>query len=464
MSIDFREYLTLFFLKIVYKTMISFTDKIHPLTRNSPLNMFHSIAHDYGSVWLDSSMTFDDRGRYSYIARNPMLDIKEVNGKIIINKSAESLKIKNNLSIFDLINELSQDKKLFIIGHINYEATLPFLGIKDIVKNDILPTQHFLVYKSVLRYDHTTQTYESTNQECDNYHDLTSKKLPKINKKVKYYKFSDSRLIYSLQKDAYLQKIHIIKNHIKEGDIYQANFTTRFDIKHSETPFSIYCRLRALNPSPYGCFMNLGSYHILSSSPERMFLKNRRHISSSPIKGTISRGNTFKKEKENLHTLLNSSKDKAELLMITDLIRNDLGKIADFGSVKVESLFKPEVYSSLIHLVSDISATVDEEINISEILKALLPGGSITGAPKKRAVEIINNTENKPRGVYTGNIGYINGDRADFNIAIRTMVAVNNIYHIHAGGGIVADSCPESEYDEMMLKAKNLFYALGMRL
>ncbi|MFQ5453597.1 MAG: chorismate-binding protein, partial [Candidatus Zixiibacteriota bacterium] len=195
---------------------------------------------------------------------------------------------------------------------------------------------------------------------------------------------------------------------------------------------------------------------------ERMFKKNSRIITTSPLKGTIALGNNSFEKARNLNRLLQSEKDKAELLMIVDLERNDLGKIAKTGTVKVDRLLKPEMYSSLIHLVSDISAELKPDIEMNDILRALLPGGSITGAPKKRAVEIINRMENQPRTVYTGCIGYIYENDADFNIAIRTIIHKDSTYFIHAGSGIVADSDPETEYAEMLLKAKNMFKSLGV--
>ena len=146
--------------------------------------------------------------------------------------------------------------------------------------------------------------------------------------------------------------------------------------------------------------------------------------------------------------------------MIVDLMRNDLGKIAETGTVEVNNLFTPETYSSVIHLVADVSATLKSNTSIKDIFKALIPGGSVTGAPKKRAVEILQHFETTSRGVYTGCIGYIHGDTADFNIAIRTIIHRHGTYHVHAGGGIVADSDPESEFKEMHLKAQNLFKAL----
>ena len=180
-----------------------------------------------------------------------------------------------------------------------------------------------------------------------------------------------------------MQSVRKIKDHIKEGDIYQANFTCGFDVKSDALSFDAYKRLRRLNPAPYAAYLNFGDYQILSSSPERMFKKDRLDITSCPIKGTITSGQDDLEREQNRLRLLNSEKDKAELLMIVDLVRNDLGKVAETGTVNVDNLFEPEDYSSLIHLVTDISAKLRDDLSIADIIKAILPGGSITAATKK---------------------------------------------------------------------------------
>ncbi|MFH2050493.1 MAG: aminodeoxychorismate synthase component I, partial [bacterium] len=408
-----------------------------------------------GSAWLDSSLRFGDRGRYSYIARNPVLDISQVSQNIIIRKPGSDLIILENDYIFDYLESAWKDKTLFSIGYISYEAMLPFLGIKS--KHSQKNMLHLLLYESVLKYDHCLDIFTVSCPQKDNYDDL----FETLHEEDESSFSPKSELHSTITKKEYIDKINKIKWHIHEGDIYQANFTSRLDIESSRKPFDTYLRLRRLNPSPYGCYINFGDYQIISSSPERMFLKQGNHITSGPIKGTIARGNNDIEENINLNRLLNSEKDKAELLMIVDLVRNDLGKIARTGTVSVDSIYKPEIYSSLIHLVSDISAELKSDTKITDIFRALLPGGSITGAPKKRAVEIINENEITPRGVYTGCIGYIDGETADFNIAIRTITHSDGLYLVHAGGGIVADSDPENEYNEMMLKAKNLLKAIG---
>jgi para-aminobenzoate synthetase component 1 len=266
----------------------------------------------------------------------------------------------------------------------------------------------------------------------------------------------------TISRDEYLSRVRRIKEHVHEGDIYQANFTSKFEVATGEQPFDVYSRLRQLSPAPYAAFLNFGDMQTLSSSPERMLLREGTHIITSPIKGTIVAGETAAEIEVNRQRLLASAKDRAELLMIVDLERNDLGKVARTGSVRVDSLFRTELYRSLIHLVSDVSAEINDATSTRSVLQALLPGGSITGAPKLRAIEILQQLEETPRGLYTGCIGYMKPGRADFNIAIRTIVHQNSVYHVHAGGGIVADSSPEAEYEEMLLKASNMFRALGL--
>ncbi|MEW6049970.1 MAG: anthranilate synthase component I family protein [Candidatus Zixiibacteriota bacterium] len=266
-----------------------------------------------------------------------------------------------------------------------------------------------------------------------------------------------------MTRERYERDVLAVKHHLREGDIYQANYTCRWEVTSNEPASSVYRQLRELNPSPYGAYLNFGDYQILSSSPERMLHRVGNRISTSPIKGTVARGENAVEDSSNLKQLLASEKDRAEHLMIVDLERNDLGKIALPGTVRVTRLCRPETYANLFHLVSDISATLPKNITLGTVLKALLPGGSITGAPKLRAVEILRELEPVPRSVYTGCIGYISPEVIEFNIAIRTMVHQNGLYRAYAGGGIVADSEPAAEYQEMLLKAERMMSALGIK-
>lgn len=410
-----------------------------------PHQLFSKIANERGAAWLDSSLQVRDKGRFSYIARRPVLETSA-----------------NPCNLNEKLRELSslwKDKYLFSVGYISYEGTLPLIGAQSKFTGKIeAPFLHFLFYQSVLKFDHLTGTVEITNPAVDNYSDLFADHDDFANK----FSIINARVYPAASKTEYLQHVNAIKKHIKEGDIYQANYTCRYEVHTNAHPFRIYENLRELNPAPYSAYLNFGDYQIISSSPERMFSRDGDFITCCPIKGTVPRGNSNWDNNRLLQKLLNSTKDHAELLMIVDLMRNDLGKIAQTGSVIVSNLFTAEPYSSLIHLVTDVSATLKSGIDYYDILKALMPGGSITGAPKKSAVEILQQHESSPRGVYTGCIGYANRDEADFNIAIRTIMHKNGVYYVHAGGGIVADSDPKSEYEEMQLKARNLFKALGV--
>ena len=400
-------------------------------------------------------MRFSDRGRNSFVTEDPQIDVMLENDRILVRAPNRRLQSLPGEQIWDMLSQLWNSREYFSVGYISYEATLPFLGVSSRHQGSDIPSVRFLFYDSVRKFEHSCDEDALGQADPDNHHDLSGTSGAAD-------QFRDYRL--TTRREDYLDRVRTIKEHIREGDIYQANFTTRIDVRSTEPPFEVYRRLRRLNPAPYSAYMNFGDYQILSSSPERMFAKQGRRLSTSPIKGTIARGDDRSQSERNCRRLLQSEKDRAELLMIVDLERNDLGRIARPGSVSVDRLFKTETYSSVIHLVSDISAELAPEVSMTDVISAMLPGGSITGAPKKRAVEIINELEVCPRSVYTGCVGYVHGDDADFNIAIRTMIHADSVYRIHAGGGIVADSDPEAEYREMLLKARNLLRAVGVRM
>ncbi len=420
--------------------------------------LFAPLADQPGAVWLDSSLGFGDRGRYSFIARNPAVDVCVDGENLAVRKPGGKLQVFHQSSTWDLLERLWADERRFSIGYISYEAALPFVGLESVNRSGATPSVRFLFYDSVLRLDHLTQELSATNPAVDDYSDLTDTDRPDTTASA-----ADPGVVRPvISRQDYLERVRTIKRHIREGDIYQANFTTRLDVRSCQHPFDVYDRLRRLNPAPYSAWMNFGDCRVLSSSPERMFLKRNDGITTGPIKGTIATGKSEIETLRNQRRLLDSDKDRAELLMIVDLERNDLGRIARTGSVHVDELYRLETYSSVIHLVSDISARLRPGTTMKDILAALLPGGSITGAPKKKAVEILREVETAPRSVYTGVIGYVHGDRADFSIAIRTMTHKDGVFHIYAGGGIVADSEPEAEYDEMHLKASNMLRSLGV--
>ncbi len=282
-----------------------------------------------------------------------------------------------------------------------------------------------------------------------------------------------ARMLSKPDRELYRQNIARIKSHIREGDIYQANLTAEWTVESEESPWDVYRRLQRLNPCQYGGYANLGDYTVLSSTPERLVSVKDRIITANPIKGTIAVGVTESQTAKNRQRLVESEKDRAELLIIVDLLRNDLGKICQTGSVKTPTLWSPEIYSSLIHLVAEINGRLREDVTTSQIIDAVFPGGSITGAPKRRAIRILSEIESRKRGIYTGSFGYKYGSELDLNIAIRTLTYVpksqaapanSGVYYAQAGGGIVADSEADSEYEEAALKVSNLLKAIGPEL
>jgi len=245
--------------------------------------------------------------------------------------------------------------------------------------------------------------------------------------------------------------------YIRRGDIYQVNLAHGFLGAVPELPQNLYLRLRQSNPAPFGAYMDFGTGQILSSSPERFLHMNRRKIQSRPIKGTCPRTGNPAADWKETEVLLRSPKNRAELLMITDLLRNDLGKVAEYGSVSVPDLVCNEEYETVCHLVSTIEARLRPHVLHLDAVAACFPGGSVTGAPKLRAMEIIRELEPCGRGIYTGALGYIgfNGI-SDFNILIRTLIHRDGQVCFHVGGGIVADSDPTLEYEETMHKARGM--------
>jgi anthranilate/para-aminobenzoate synthase component I len=267
----------------------------------------------------------------------------------------------------------------------------------------------------------------------------------------------------NISKDQYLKKIDCVFEHIKKGDIYQANFTHKFNGTFNGNPNQIYNLLRKNNPSPFSSFYAVNDHQfILCSSPERLFKVVNSKIISSPIKGTIRRDNNPIIDNQLKQELLNSPKDSAELAMIVDLIRNDLGKISNYGTVKVLDYKKLETFQKVHHLIGTVEGQLKSKTTIKEIFSALFPGGSITGAPKIRSIEILNELEEQARGPYTGSLGYIDiRGNMDFNIMIRTILIDKNAISLQVGGGIVIDSDPAKEYEETLHKAQALFDALS---
>lgn len=272
----------------------------------------------------------------------------------------------------------------------------------------------------------------------------------------------------NLTRDEYLAAVLKIKEHIAAGDIYQANLTQQLTCALAEDsrPEDVFLRLRRDHPAQFAAFIRRTEDVVVSASPERFLhvetLEDTRVVEAWPIKGTRARGNSLEEDATLRAELLQSEKDRAENIMIVDLLRNDLGRVCHYGSVEVTELCVLEEHPTLFHLVSKVRGVLRDDVTAGALLRATFPCGSITGAPKIRAMEIIAEIETRPRGLSMGAIGYfsLNGS-LDLNVAIRTMVLRDRVARFNVGGGIVADSCPSLEYEESLVKARALLRALG---
>jgi anthranilate synthase component 1 len=269
----------------------------------------------------------------------------------------------------------------------------------------------------------------------------------------------------NVEKDTYLKSVKIAKEHIAAGDIFQVVLSQRFEVDLKISPFEIYRALRIVNPSPYMYFLKMPDTTIVGSSPEMLVKIRGREVLYRPIAGTRPRGKTEAEDEAFARELLADEKERAEHIMLVDLGRNDLGRVCKYGTVKVEELMVVERYSHVMHLVSSLRGELTDNADLLDTLMACFPAGTVSGAPKVRAMEIIDQLETTRRGVYSGAIMYVDfSNNLDSCIAIRTLVARGSKGYVQAGGGIVADSVPENEYMETVNKSRALIRAIDLAL
>ncbi|MBN2306502.1 anthranilate synthase component I family protein [Candidatus Peregrinibacteria bacterium] len=268
---------------------------------------------------------------------------------------------------------------------------------------------------------------------------------------------SSGKLEQSVTKSEYVKKIQQIKKLLAAGEIYQLNYAIRFRKKFTGNPYHFFLRLIETNPTDFSAFLNGGDFQILSNSPERLFRVEKNQIMTQPVKGTISKEGG----KKVLQKLLASKKERAELDMITDLERNDIGKICKYGSLRLAKEREIIELANLYHTYSEVYGNLPRGMTRADIVHAMFPGGSVTGCPKKRAMEYIEKLEKLPRNIFTGSIIHIADGVMDTNICIRTALVRGGYIEYWAGGGIVADSDPEAEYAECMLKAEKFLGLLN---
>ena len=433
--------------------------------KDTPLCAFDRIKDSPFSFFLDSAIASNKLGRYSFMGERPFLVFKSKKDNITLDWMTKRETVKGNPFLVL--------KKLLKSFHIDERADLPFIGggvgyfsydlkdfnerLPDRAIDDLnIPDCMICFYDTILAFDHLKEEWLAISSGPSR----QKARLESLKERISVCK---PELESNFTRDSYIKTVLKAKEYIKKGDIYQVNLSQRFTVKLERDPWELYGILRKINPAPFASFLNFGDIKIVSASPER-FLKIRgRHIETRPIKGTRPRGKTPDEDARLRKDLTSSEKDRAENLMIIDLERNDLGRVSEYGSVSVQEFMSCEEYATVFHLTSAVQGKLRKNIDSMDCFMNCFPGGSITGAPKIRSMEIIEELEPVKRGIYTGSIGYIgfNGN-IDTSIVIRTLVIKGNDAYFHVGGGIVHDSDPVREYQETLDKARALREALAI--
>ena len=426
--------------------------------------LFSLIAGQPWSVFLDSGYPYSNQGRYDIIAADPVCTL--VTQGDITEITRNNLTIKSSEDPFDLVKQqlisdfMSDDDLPFnggAIGYFSYDLARRLETLPIIAEDaEHIAEMAVGIYNWAVIVDHQLQKSYLVGHECDEqkWHALIAQfsQLPEQQEHDAFKVISSVNS--NMDKAFYTRAFNRIKQYLKEGDCYQVNLAQRFVARCEGDPWSAYQLLRELNAAPFSCYLNLPDVQILSSSPERFLKLTKGVVETKPIKGTRPRKQDNAEDQQQIKSLESSDKDRAENLMIVDLLRNDISKTCLKGSVKVPVIFDVESYATVHHLVSTITGILADDQHALDLLKSCFPGGSITGAPKIRAMEIIEELEPNRRGVYCGAIGYIGFDgNMDSNIAIRTLVHSKKTIRFWAGGGIVNDSVVEEEYQESFDKA-----------
>jgi para-aminobenzoate synthetase component 1 len=442
--------------------------------------IFHRLAARPYSCFLDSSLPMDRLGRYSFIAFDPhqVLVTRGRDCRLWCRDGGVRRWDENPFSALRSalrsyrLEEGAPDLPPFLgggMGYLAYELGRQLERLPASTVDDLqLPELCFAFYDRVLACDHRKGRTWLVAAHPRDPRPILSEAQRVLGGEVPSYprRGNGEKAVFksNFARDEYLRAVRRVKEYIYAGDIYQANLTQRFQVSVSEHPWTIYRRLRRLNAAPFAAYFNAVEGQVCSSSPERFVKGEGRRVETRPIKGTRPRSDDAEEDRRLAGELLNSAKDRAELSMIVDLERNDLGRVCEYGSVQVEEHAVVESYATVHHLVSTVVGELHEGRDVVDLLKASFPGGSITGAPKIRSMEIIDELEPNARSVYTGSIGYLgyNGNY-DLNIAIRTVIIKGDTAYFQVGGGIVADSVPEDEYQETLDKGKAIFATLAGR-
>ena len=442
------------------------------------------------SFLLESVEGGENLARYSFLGANPFMIADGDFQKTNINKSGK--KETYEISFFQFLREhfdkndlyFDRDNPVFTGGAIGYfgfsavEWFEPTLKQPHSTASQSLPESLFMFYRTIIAFDHARQLIkiislvfaeeaEGDAEKLENLYKNSVRQNEIVIEKLENESFSfdfkthsevsDCEVRSNWEKEKFKSAVDEIKELIAAGECYQVVLSQCFSRATSASPVAIYRALRSLNPSPYMFLLEIGENAVIGASPEMLVRSRAGNLEYHPIAGTRRRGETPEEDETLAEEMRHDEKELAEHLMLVDLGRNDLGRVAKFGTVKIEKLMAVEKYSHVQHLVSRLTAKLREDFGCFDALASCFPAGTVTGAPKVRAVEIIQKIEPTARGIYSGAIGYIDyAGNLDTCIAIRTLILENGTAKIQAGAGIVADSIPESEYQETVNKARAL--------
>ena len=437
------------------------------------------------SFLLESVIKGEQLGRYSFLSQEPYLIQKFQNQKTI-SISDHKNKIHQE-DFFSLLQHQLKDYELAqiehlprftcgAVGYIGYEM-INLIEKLPVPKKDVIGAADALLgyYNQLIAFDHLKNEIilianVFVDEDSDNYHlfqeaqnrlDHLQAKLNKPFSQSLKFNADWSTETVNFHKPDFLKAVAKAKEYIFAGDIFQTVISQRFSIAYNGDPFPVYRALRNINPSPYMFYLDFLDYQIIGSSPEPLIRAEDNELEIIPIAGTRQRGKDKTEDNELARELLNDPKELAEHVMLVDLARNDIGRISRYGSVKVTDLKTIQKYSHVMHIISRVHGKLRPGLTVVDAFKAAFPAGTVSGAPKIRAMEIINELEPEKRGIYSGAIGYFNyGGNMDLCIAIRTIVASKERMYYQAGAGIVADSIPENEYQETLNKCQALRRAI----
>lgn len=442
--------------------------------RLNPFEVFAALKERRNSFFLDSSLNTKPQGRYSFLGQEPfyILETKSENPFPKLSRALQQYKILNSKTDIPFLGGA--------VGYLAYDLGLTLEEkVRPRPKEDTaIPDCFFAFYNNAIIIDHAKNLLYICASGLPEKNYLMSKSLAKENfqqayallakvnpkgpvAKISQSKPEDAQLKSNFSQEEYLAAVKKAKAYIRAGDIYQVNLSQEFSAKTGLSAFEIYKRLRETSPSHFSAYLDGGNFEILSSSPERFLCLKDNQVTTRPMKGTRPRARDKSEDKRFKKELLGSAKDRAELMMIVDLERNDLGRVCDYDSVEVNALRNLEEYSTVFQTTATISGRLHKDKDRVDLLRACFPGGSITGCPKIRAMEIIEELEPQRRSIYTGCLGYLSfSGNMDFNILIRTILKKDNRVRFGVGAGIVADSKPEEEYRETLVKARAMMEAL----